>query len=156
MLIGRKRVHVEQTVSGGVVHVTVPIGARSDLVGSASGMAMLSRLEADERLAIIEHTSRSSSGGAVNVDLADDVQKIRRLGYAAHDNEEAGTSGVAASVVDQFGSVVGALSIITLSARMDAARMARYGLILKEEADRFSMQLGWRPAKAVEAREPSR
>ena len=154
MLIGRKRVHIQQTLSDSPVHVTVPIGARTDLHESASGLVMLANLEAEERLAIIEETSRTGGGIAQSGgDLFDEVRLIRRRGYAVHHNEHVGTLGVAAPIFDQFGSVVGALSIIALSARTDAARIAAYGAALRDEATHFSRDLGWtRSAEEATAR----
>lgn len=141
MLQGRRRIHVQQTPSlRETIQITVPIGVPDDLHRTASGLAMLAFMTADERWSAVGE-ARARVGDPVGidpVDLHDQLATVRRRGYAVHKNEHAGTTGVAAPIRDQMGSVIGALSIIALNVDVAPNRLREYGGVVRDEANKFS------------------
>ena len=64
-------------------------------------------------------------------------------GYAiAHDTIEDHSTGVAAPIYDAIGRIVGALSVVRTTFRLDDDVCARHGQVLVERCARLSAELG--------------
>ena len=79
-------------------------------------------------------------GTAVGAALRGD---LRSEGYAiAHDTIEDHSTGVAAPIYDAVGRIVGALSVVGPTFRLDDALCAQHGLVLVERCRALSTELG--------------
>lgn len=143
-------VYVERTSSGRsamrVVHV---IGTRAPLHVTAAGKLFLledgfARLrDYARRTGLAPHTRNSITSVQM---LERDLERIQRQGWAT-DNEETeiGVRCVAASIRDDAGALVGALSLSCPADRMKP----QWGPLVKETADRISRAIGHRSTPRI-------
>ena len=78
--------------------------------------------------------------------LREELVEIRRQGFAVSNAERAaGTCSVAAPVFDGGGRVVGSVSVGGPELRFDLEIAARHGPLVREAAEKISLQMGNRP-----------
>jgi DNA-binding IclR family transcriptional regulator len=139
---------------------TGDIGGRVPLGIGQGSMAILAHLPEAEREEVIGHNSPRLAGmGMAMVDgvyLRTEVTKVLRQGYAATNSGLIeGMAGVGVPVFDAAGRVVAALSIGTLTARLEGERLPVVAEILQREAKALSAQINpfdrslRRPAEAL-------
>lgn len=123
-------------------------GSRAPAHASAVGKALLATLgeSALEHLLgnepLARYTPSSILGHAA---LRADLQRARDLGYAVDDEEHAvGLRCLAATIHDHRAAALAALSVSGPRARIDEARMARLGELVRDAADRLTSALGGR------------
>lgn len=112
---GQDAIIIQRVESASVLRAEIQVGTRMPLHASASGKLLLAqmplervlRLFPDEHLpGVTDHTLENRA------ELLDQLEEVRRRGYAWNDDEYTeGVSGVAAGVRDATGSTVFALSI---------------------------------------------
>ena len=125
---------------------TGDVGGRVPLGVGQGSMAILAHLGDDEREEVIRHNAARLGGmGMGQVDgvyLRTEAARVRRQGYAATNTGLIdGMSGVGVPVFDADGRVVAALSIGTLSARLEGERLPVVVEVLQREARALSAQL---------------
>lgn len=147
--IGSERVYIQQIQGRHSVRVVLEIGQRFPLWQGAAGTAMLAYLEPVEMQEAIKDLARAGSkktptGKVIKIDeLYSELQEIREKGFAV----SVGTSmqGAVAVASPIFGSdnrVIGAISIGVPVPRLDKNKTERYGILVKEIAQKISKQMG--------------
>lgn len=146
LLRGDVRVHADQIESRETVRQTVQLGAEAPLHLGASGKAILAFLPEILRKATLARArgARRADGSALDlVALEEDLERIRRRGYAVSQSERVpGAVSVSAPVFDDSGTVVGSVSAAGVSIRSDPRRLARYGAVVRQQAEALSRELG--------------
>jgi DNA-binding IclR family transcriptional regulator len=80
--------------------------------------------------------------------LEDELNKIRRLGYATSDGEAIrGTIGIAAPVWNLMGQVEAALALTAVGSLCDMKQLMKFLPALKRTAENISQVLGYQPDK---------
>ena len=139
-------VFLERIDGEGSIRFHAPLGQREEPHATAAGKAILAQMsEADVRSLIADagmavHTSKTLTSEAA---LLDDLERVRREGFATDDEEEAeGVFCVGAPFFDHQGRCAGALSITGLKVDVPLREVQRLGLIVKAHADRVTALLG--------------
>ncbi|MBA2673698.1 IclR family transcriptional regulator [Ramlibacter sp.] len=139
---------------------TGDIGGRVPLGIGQGAMAILANLAEAEREEVIRHNvpRLAGMGPLDGVYLRTEIAKVRRQGYAATSSGLIeGMAGVGVPVFDARGEVVAALSVGTLSARLEGERLQVVVDLLRREADLLAPQINpfdrglRRPAEALGA-----
>lgn len=139
---------------------TGDIGGRVPLGVGQGSLAILAHLPEAEREEVIRHNVPRLTGmaGIDGVYLRTEIAKARRQGYAdTNSGLIDGMAGVGVPVFDARGEVVAALSIGTLSARLQGERLQVVVEILQREARGLSERINpfdpglRRPAEALGA-----
>lgn len=137
---------------------TGDVGGRVPLGVGQGSMVILAHLPEAEREEVIRHNvPRLASRGVIDgVFLRTEVAKAQRLGYAATNSGLIeGMAGVGVPVFDAGGRVVAALSIGTLTARLEGDRLPVVVDLLQREARALSARINpfdrslRRPAEAL-------
>lgn len=139
---------------------TGDIGGRVPLGVGQGSMAILAHLPEAEREEVIRHNVPRLAGmGPIDgVYLRTEIARVRRQGHAATNSGLIeGMAGVGVPVFDARGEVVAALSIGTLSARLEGERLQVVADLLRREASLLASQINpfdrglRRPAEALGA-----
>jgi DNA-binding IclR family transcriptional regulator len=115
---------------------SVEVGNRQPLGVGGGGLALLSFLPDSEIDEVLEANDArlSSYGGMTNAALRDLIGLTRERGYSViSDYAVAGVTGVGRAVLDRTGRPLAAISVSTVSQRMDKARQHTVSQILKQE-----------------------
>lgn len=116
---------------------TGDVGGRVALGVGQGSLAILAYLPESEREEVIRHNlPRLREMGAWDeVDIRTEIENVRRLGYASRDSGLVeGMAGVGVPVLDSEGRAVAALSVGTISSRLNADRLPTVVELLKREA----------------------
>jgi DNA-binding IclR family transcriptional regulator len=145
---------------------TGDIGGRVPLGVGQGSMAILANLPEAERDVVMRHNvPRIAPLGAAldEVYLRTEVAKARRQGYASTNSGLIeGMAGVGVPVFDVNGQVVAALSVGTLTARLEGERLPVVVDLLQREARALAAQINpfdkalRRPARALRSGDPAR
>lgn len=104
--------------------LSIDVGARRPLGASVSGLVLLAGLPADEAAALIaRNEKRLATAGRTAKEVADTVEAVRRQGHVyAPKGVMPGTTAMGVPVRDAAGQTVAAISIATLSERLNRDR----------------------------------
>ncbi len=146
VLEGGEAVFVSQVECREMMRMFVRLGARAPLHASGVGKALLAAMPDEdlERLLVTQPLQRFTpstltSDAALRANLA----RVRRRGYALDDEEHAiGLRCVAASVHDEHGAALAALSLSGPRARIHRNRLAGLGRMVCSLADEATAALG--------------
>ena len=135
-------------------------GGRVPLNCSAVGKALLSEMPDAQvtrmlrRTGMAQITEKTLTTPAA---LLEDLDRVRRRGYAIDDEENAiGLRCCAAVIYNEFGEAAGALSVCGPTARIDDDRLPALGAMVKAAADTVSLEFGGRiPPGRAEKRQPN-
>lgn len=147
ILTNGRAFYLEQAAPDRGVNVEAPVGTLAPLHCTALGKALLAFQPPDVLRSLIEamdfelFTRRTIRDGAA---LTAHLQGVVRTGVA-HDDEEfsVGVRCLAAPVFRHDGTVCGAIGVSGPSPRVTDDRVAEWEQIVREEAQRLSVQLGW-------------
>ena len=105
--------------------LSIDVGARRPLGASVSGVALLSGMAPREAAALTQaNAARLQVLGRSVKQVMTSVEAARRQGYVyAAQGVMPGTSALAVPITDASGAVVGAISVATLSGRLDRERL---------------------------------
>ena len=105
--------------------LSIDVGARRPLGASVSGVALLSGMAPREAAALTQaNAARLQVLGRSVKQVMTSVEAARRQGYVyAAQGVMPGTSALAVPITDTAGAVVGAISVATLSGRLDRERL---------------------------------
>lgn len=123
---------------------TGDIGGRVALGVGQGSVAILAFLPEEERETVIRYNLPRLRDLHLydEVLLRSEVENVRRLGYAARNTGVlAGMAGLAVPILDREGRAVAALSVATLSDRLNADRMPTVVELLKREAAAISQKI---------------
>jgi len=139
-------VFLERVDGGGSIRFHAPLGQREAPHCTAAGKAILAQMNNDEiRALITEAGMRVHTPKTLRTldELLDDLERVRREGFAVDDEEEAeGVFCTGAAFFDHQGRCAGALSITGLKVDVPLREVQRLGLVVKEHAARISVILG--------------
>ena len=144
--IGNERVYIGQVVGPRTVHMEVKIGARWPLYAGASGRAILSFLPQSDReayldLVILEPLTPDTI--ASREELAEEIMRVRKLGYAASAGErDPWAAAVAAPIITRRGRVVEAISVCGPRQRFGPEQVRRCGQAVVRAAKLMADQIG--------------
>lgn len=146
LLMGREIFILDEVTADRVISGGQDIGSRWPAHATSTGKAMLAILP-DERLdellmvgltAVTPHTITDPDK------LRQELAKIGTRGYAIADEElEIGLVAVAAPVLNYDKEAVAAISLAAPKVRIDANRITDLGQLVREAANRISVQLGF-------------
>jgi len=147
VLDGDDVVYVARVPTRRIMSVTISVGTRFPAYATSMGRVLLAGLPDDEvdatlaRADLRELTARTIT--SVD-DLRDEIERVRRQGYAIVDEElEAGLRSIAAPVRDAAGAVSAAVNLSAQASRTTVADMKRRLLPrLRETAAAIERDLG--------------
>lgn len=149
-------VFVAQVQCREMMRMLVRLGGRAPVHASGAGKALLAALAPQEVRALLarhglaRYTDNTlATAGA----LAADLERVRQLGFAIDDEEHAvGLRCVAATVHDEHGDALAAISLSGPRARITDERIARLGALVVDGANEITHAMGGRaPAWRIAA-----
>jgi DNA-binding IclR family transcriptional regulator len=123
---------------------SVEVGHRQPLGVGGGGLALLSALPDSEVNEVLEANDArlSSYGGMTTEALRNLIDSTRERGYSViSDFAVVGVTGVGRAILDRTGRPLAAISVSTVSQRMDKARQHTVSQILKQEVTAFAAAL---------------
>jgi len=144
-LEGTRAVYLAQVLTNSIIRGVPPIGAELALHCTAVGKVLLTSFsdEQIEKLVAEHGLPRLTENTIDNTEqLRREVALVAERGYAL-DNEEAERGGrcIAASILDNTGQVIAALSITGPTSRIQLDRVDEYAEIVKRMASRVTEAL---------------
>ena len=154
VLEGMTVVYIDKIDSPQPVRSYTEIGGRAPAYAVATGKALLAYQPEGyiERHAgeLVRHTASTITGV---VELAAELQRVRRLGYALNRGEWRETvGGLAVGIFDGLGQVVAALGISGPMERLTKGRFDSLAPVVRECAGEISRALGYSEVAPAEAR----
>lgn len=134
---GRDAISIARSKGKAIELVPLQIGVHRPLGIGAGSLALLSKLEDEEvEEIVIANARRLRNFGDINTKmLLESVKICRERGFAFHDERLlAGVSGVAVTITDGSGEVLGAISISALQARLSNEELYEIVSKLRREA----------------------
>jgi len=154
VLENEQMVIVDRVEGKDPVKVIVPVGSHQPLNHGAPGKLLLAYRYPKQSAQLRELMSR---GKIIKLTertlmeprrLEDELNKIRRLGYATSDGEAIrGTIGIAAPVWNSMGQVEAALALTAVESLCDMKQLMKFLPALKRTAENISQVLGYQPDK---------
>lgn len=142
---GLERMYIEQVPGVHEVRQIVQLGKPLPLWCGAPGKAILAYMEESDRQWIVDTLRKSgvvvlASGQTMDIDrLQEELAEIRKQGFALSVGERvAGTSAVAAPIIDRQGQVAGAISVSGPLSRFSVDLATHYGPLVREAARAIS------------------
>ncbi len=144
---GWSRVYVDQVLSPHEIRMTVTLGSLHPLFAGSSSKAILAALQDDEiaeYLAEVELTPLTKATITSVDHLRDEVELVRRQGYAISFGErQVGAASAAAAIRLASGEVFGSLSICGPTDRFPAGRLQECGALAARAALEVSSEMGY-------------
>ena len=145
---GLTRLYIDQVVSPREVRMTVSLGTQHALhAGSSSKsiLAAMSQEDIDEYLMRTDLAQMTSAAITSKALLLEDLQLIRRRGYAVSMGERQVAAGsVAAAIHDASGNVWGSISLCGPRDRFGADVCEKLGELVADAAEAISRDVGYR------------
>ena len=145
-----------QVECGQMMRAMTRLGSRLPLHCSAVGKALLQSMPERQRAGILQRhglprlTARTITRPA---DLNADLSRSGRLGYTVDDEEHVvGMRCVAATVCDERGDAVAAISVSGPAARISRERIATLGALVRRTAEIITREFGGRRVEPGAAR----
>jgi DNA-binding IclR family transcriptional regulator len=137
---------VEKEDTPGLIRINSWIGRRMEAYCTALGKALLAfspeeQLEGVIARGLRKHTKRTITEAEK---LKLELERVRRLGYALNDEENAPeVRAIAAPIFDHQGKVVAALGIAGTARQIPTEAISKLAGIVKEKAKQLSKELGF-------------
>jgi len=154
VLENEQMVIVDRVEGKDPVKVIVPVGSHQPLNHGAPGKLLLAYRYPKQSAQLRELMSRGKITKLTERTLMeprrleDELNKIRRLGYATSDGEAIrGTIGIAAPVWNSMGQVEAALALTAVESLCDMKQLIKFLPALKRTAENISQVLGYQPDK---------
>lgn len=143
-------VFISQVESQEVMRMIARLGSRSPVHASGVGKAMLANMPQRRVTGILQRRglARYTDHTIDNpTQLDEELEQVRRLGYALDDEEHAvGLRCVAAAIFDENGQPLAAISVSGPKARIVDSRLSELGHAVQQAADEITRALGgYRP-----------
>jgi IclR family acetate operon transcriptional repressor len=146
---GASRIYIDQVLSPHEIRMSVSLGTTHPLHAGSSSKAILAALsdaEIDEYIA--EHGLDPVTDATITSEaqLRNEIEQIRRQGYAVSMGErQAGAGSVAAAVRMANGHVFGSISLCGPQDRFTPPVQAARGALVARAARELSVEIGYRP-----------
>jgi IclR family acetate operon transcriptional repressor len=142
---------VEAWPGSEAITANIRVGERLPCHCTAAGKALLA-YDADARARLSRRLRRYTARTVSTArGLAEDLDRIRRRGYAVEDEEHVpGVRSVAAPIFGDFGLVAAGIGLCGPKQRLSRARMRQLGLLVQEAAARVSRACGYTGPKCRE------
>ena len=131
------------------IRLHIKLGSRGPVYCTASGKAMLAfmdRFEAQQILASIELRPYTINTITDSGELKCELERTRKRGYSFSNEEYSkDVRAIGAPIFDLRGSVVGAISLIAVSLRMQQKHTREFAQKVMETAAEISRRMGYRP-----------
>ena len=149
ILHGRDVLYVIEERAPGRPLLVTDVGVRLPATLTASGLAMLAELPAQQIRALFPHrdtlVQRDGRGPASVSQLRRELTEVRQRGYAVEDSSvSAGLSSVARAVLDHTGHPVAGVAVTYPTAEVDAPERDRIVAAVSRVAATLSARLGAR------------
>jgi len=149
ILHGRDVLYVIEERAPGRPLLVTDVGVRLPATLTASGLAMLAELPAQQIRALFPHrdtlVQRDGRGPASVSQLRRELTEVRQRGYAVEDSSvSAGLSSVARAVLDHTGHPVAGVAVTYRTDEIDAAERDRIVAAVSRVAATLSARLGAR------------
>ena len=149
VLHGRDVLYVIEERAPGRPLLVTDVGVRLPATLTASGLAMLAELPAQQIRALFPHrdtlVQRDGRGPASVSQLRRELTEVRQRGYAVEDSSvSAGLSSVARAVLDHTGHPVAGVAVTYRTDEVDAAERDRIVAAVSRVAATLSARLGAR------------
>ena len=149
ILHGRDVLYVIEERAPGRPLLVTDVGVRLPATLTASGLAMLAELPAQQIRALFPHrdtlVQRDGRGPASVSQLRRELTEVRQRGYAVEDSSvSAGLSSVARAVLDHTGHPVAGVAVTYRTDEVDAAERDRIVAAVSRVAATLSARLGAR------------
>jgi DNA-binding IclR family transcriptional regulator len=136
------RVCVDAVQSSSELRTIVPIGSQLPLDAGSAGKVFMAWTPVAEREELIAHAVAHTDATPVGDALREQLERIRRRGWASSVGErEPGVGSVSAPVFGPSGELVGAVSISGPSSRLGRTS-SRYGSAVRTAAHEIERALG--------------
>jgi IclR family transcriptional regulator, pca regulon regulatory protein len=147
VLDGDDVVYVARVPTRRIMSVTISVGTRFPAYATSMGRVLLAGLpggDVDAMLARADLRKLTARTIVSAADLHDEIERVRRQGYAIVDEElEAGLRSIAAPIHDSAGAVTAAVNLSVQASRTSVADMKRRLLPpLRETAAAIECDLG--------------
>lgn len=146
-LDGAEVVYIDKIESTQSMRISTSLGARIPAYCTGVGKAMLAHLKDKQLELLLKDMQLKPITSNTITDpqaLRDDLQRIRRRGYALDKEESAiGLSCVAAPIFDNHGNAAYALSLSGPTARLTPEKREKAILLITEAAEAISVRLGY-------------
>ena len=143
-------VYIDKKEAGGFIKINSWIGKRNYVHSSAVGKVLMAyQPKPDLELLLKKDLSKRTPKTITNSKkLQEELNRIRRYGYAVDDEEdELGGRCVAAAVLDASGSVVAAMGLSGVTQQIPDDRLPELGEAIRKCASQASARLGYRGSK---------
>ncbi|MBS4211283.1 MULTISPECIES: IclR family transcriptional regulator [Neobacillus] len=144
----KEAIYIEKLEGSETLRMHSQVGRRVPMHCTSAGKVLLAYLPTEEVMDMIEekglprHTDNTITD---QVELLDNLQKIRKKGYGVEREEnEPGVTCMAAPIFNHLGNVIGAVSISGPSMRMTEARLDELKDKLIEVGSSISRRLGYK------------
>lgn len=141
-------VFISQVESREVMRMIARLGSRSPIHASGVGKALLASMSEHQVAQILQlrglprYTDKTIDNPA---GLREELEQVRRLGYALDDEEQAvGLRCVAAAIYDENGQALAAISLSGPKARIIDSRLSELGNAISQTAAEITQALGGR------------
>ena len=158
VLENEQMVIVDRVEGNDAVKVIVPVGTHQPLNHGAPGKLLLAYHYPTDSAQLQALMSRGKIANLTERTLldprrlADELKKIRRLGYATSDGEAIrGTIGIAAPVWNSTGQVEAALALTAVESLCNMKQLMKFLPPLKRTAENISKALGYGSGKKAPA-----
>jgi DNA-binding IclR family transcriptional regulator len=137
------RVCVDAVQSSNELRTDVPVGARLPLTAGSAGKVFLAWMAPALREPLIDQAIKVTEVTPVGDDLRDQLDTVRRRGWAGSAGErEPGVGSVSAPVLGRRGELVGVVSISGPTSRIGRISAKRYAAAVVEAAREVERALG--------------
>jgi DNA-binding IclR family transcriptional regulator len=140
---GSHMIYLERLDSPDAYGVSARLGGRAPMWAGASGKALLSRLDADDRAARLDVDEWHRLPRDLRERVLREIDEAAARGYAVDRGEFfSGIGGAAVALRDPFGEPVAAISVIVSSEQLDAATERAISTRLRAAAAELERTLG--------------
>src|SRR5690242_17286782 len=143
VLDGAEVVYVDKVDCPRAVRAYVPIGGRAPAHSVATGKAILAYLPAEQLMRLDGAAQRHTSRNSGKLQFAEEMERIRRRGYAVNRGEwEDDVGAIAAPLFDAHGEPIASIGVILPLHRLTQAKIPGMGAWIRAAAAEISRKLG--------------
>lgn len=141
-------VYLDKIDSVHPVRMASRVGGTNPALTTAIGLSVLAHSDPEAIDQVVEMSKRMYGVQTSRRKLNETLDQIVQQGYATDlEVNERGICCVGAPLFAHTGEVIGGISVTTPATRFDRHRVRDLGRLVRDEADRVSVALGWAPGQ---------